>query len=231
MNNRKTPISTTISIVGTITFISCVIIGFFYGIAYGIEGSQNAKAFGGVIGVFFGMLLRMGIGFLIGLPTASILWGFARIVAWYEAVPPGYAYGMQPTDDGSAPAARPMTYAPVPAKPATAMPQRPEARDRSDVPVAHHEVSSQVPDVAAPSSHWKCPTCGSIQPDYVKHCRRCGEYKPANLTPAAPKPAPVKRNAHATTWQCTCGAENPVSRGTCDSCGGAKPFQRSRFNR
>ena len=160
MNNRKTPISATISIVGTITFIGCVIIGFFYGIAYGIEGSQNAKAFGGVIGVLFGMLLRMGVGFLSGLPIASILWGFAKIVAWYEAVPPGYAYGMQPMDDGSAPAARPMTYAPVPAKPAT-----------------------------------------------------------------------VKRDSYAATWKCTCGAENPVSRGTCDSCGGAKPFQRSRLNR
>lgn len=252
MKNRKSPISTIIDTVGTITFAGCIIIGFILAFTYGIPASQNAKSLGVLI-VILGVLLRIVLGFLIGLPSASILWAFAKIVAWYEAVPPGYAYGMQPQDDASAPAVRPVTYAPVPAKPqrtedrdrsavpvahapAPAQPVPPtpqyaDEHDRSAVPAAHNEGAGHVPAPSVPSGRWKCPSCGAIQPGYFRDCRRCGASRPNAIAPAAPKPAPVKRNAPVATWRCSCGAENPVSRGTCDSCGGAKPFTPSGMSR
>ena len=211
MFNRKTPISMMLNTVGTITLIGCLIIGFLYGAAYGMEASQNVKAIG-VIAVFFGLLIRMAIGFLVGLASASVLWGFAKIVAWYEAVPPGYAYGMQPADDGSAPAAQPLVCAPVPVR------TTPAARtNEGDKAPANNGVDKR---------HWKCPTCGEIRPNYSVRCSACGEYRP-DSTPA-PKPALKKPDDSVATWLCTCGAENPVSRGMCDSCGSAKPFPQTR---
>ena len=207
METGKASVSKSIEVITGVTVVLCFIGGAVWGALYNVPSGSSFRL---TVEVGFGLVIGAIIGLVASLPIYALLIGIARIVAWCEAVPPEAFTGLR---------------AGVPAEPASS------AHPASDVPVAHHEVSSHAPDVAAPSSHWKCPNCGSVQPDYVKDCRRCGAYKPANLTPAAPKPAPVKRNAHATTWQCTCGAENPVSRGTCDSCGGAKPFQRSRLKR
>lgn len=201
MNNRKTPISATISIVGTIIFIGCVIIGFLYGIAYGVEGSQNAKAFGGVIAVIFGMILRMGIGFLVGLPTASILWGFAKIVAWYEAVPPGHVYILQPTDNSTAPAS----------------PQPIINRSESTVPGGHAFRNRSLPVSSGSIKWWECK-CGTMNSSDHMTCTSCGRANPQTDSSASAAPS-----AFTGCWTCSCGAQNPASQADCDACGASNP--------
>ena len=118
MNTRKSHISTIINTVGAITFAGCIIIGFILAFTYGIPASQNAKSLGVLI-VILGVLLRIVLGFLIGLPAASILWGFAKIVAWYEAVPPGCVRIIAndtDTPDSEQSLQPPLRYAPPPAK-------------------------------------------------------------------------------------------------------------------
>lgn len=217
-NNQRVSVSKSLWFYGDLISIVCTIVLGIVGLLVGPgllgTGSYRSAhpAMAEVIGYIFALVIGLALGLLLGLLIGhffgSLFRGFSIIVAWYEATPPGCTGIVRPDMNGAAPQ--------------DAQHQVP------DVPVAHYAPPSPRDEAAVPAGCWKCPSCGAILPGYASLCKRCGADKPKatpGAAPEAPRPSRKKKSdPFATSWICSCGQENPVSRGSCESCGAAKPY-------
>lgn len=204
-NTPNASTSKTITFVSGFTCISAVILVALTGVLVGASIAETSGWLS-VLCMLLGAFIGAFLGLIISLPICALLDGFAKIVAWYEAVPPGQVCIIQSPDDNSAHAQPPST----------------EGHDRSAVPVGHADKGPELRFNPDDARQWKC-RCGTMNSSLRTTCTACGRTLPEPVKPAdVPKSSPKKRVPQAT-WVCTCGAENPVSHGSCDSCGAVKP--------
>lgn len=210
--------SKTIKILATVTFVATIVI--FVAIGALLTGAV-VRGRDSVLFTVLGAVIGGAVGFIVGLPLRAILMGFATIVAWYEAVPPGQVIiAAQGETVANAPAIRSAgTFVPpVPAANSFWRCQcgvRNETTSQAcsicgrDKPGSSARTSSAASASSAPivqKSSWLKEKRDAIQ-QLVDRIN--GDDKPAQ--------APVG-------WHCpSCGAEQPASKGTCSLCGTAKP--------
>lgn len=154
--------SSTIEAFALVMLILSGICGGLLGMARGVNVLSSNDSAVVLIGLFVWMSLGSGIAMLIALPAYAILKGFARIVAWYEAVPPGCVHIAQ----ADAPPSAPGNPQPTPYPP-----QHPQYRPIMQSP----EAAGNVPQ---PVFVYAQPPAPAAEP-----------YK--RPEPQAPAPAPV----------------------------------------
>lgn len=115
-NGQTSSLIRTVAIVtGFVFSFLGLVIGAYYGYLHASTG--NTQVLG--LGIILGMILGAVAGYLIAIPFFAVLIGFAKIVAWYEAVPPGCVRII--ANDADAPDSKqspplPLRYAPPPTK-------------------------------------------------------------------------------------------------------------------
>lgn len=215
MNNHSSKI---IKVLATVTFVATIII--FVAIGALLTASVARGRDSGLFTVL-GAVIGGAIGVLVGLPLRAMLIGFATIVAWYEAVPPGQVIiAAQGGTVANAPAIRSAgTFVPPVSAAGTfwrcQCGIRNEESSRScticgrDKPGTSTQVSAPVS--ASSASNSQVFSWLKDKRDAVNRLvdRINGDDKPE-------KPL--------ATWHCSaCGADHPASKGSCDVCGAAKP--------
>ena len=66
--------------------LSGALIGAFLSFLFA-QGSEHTYVF-----VLIGIIIGGLVGYALSMPISALLTGFARIVEWYEAAPPGYVH-------------------------------------------------------------------------------------------------------------------------------------------
>lgn len=119
MNQRNGQTSNLIRTVAIITVICFIIIGLVIGALFGRTAMSTSNSPVRGLAVILGMGLGAITGAFIAMPISALLIGFAKIVAWYETVPPGCVRIIAndaDTPDSEQSPPLPLRYAPPPTK-------------------------------------------------------------------------------------------------------------------
>lgn len=194
--------SRLINIVAVVTNIFLTVTGVIGGVLIAVSLTPPKDHADLVFAIFLGLLLgALGAlaGSLFALPITVLLKGFAKIVAWYEATPPGYVCIMQPSNVASS------------------SPQPISNRSESTIPGGHAFRSRSLPVSSGSIKWWECK-CGTMNSSDHMTCTSCGHANPQTDSSASAAPS-----AFTGCWTCSCGAQNPASQADCDACGASNP--------